>query len=112
MKGSKEYRTLLLDTILDYAKQETGADFEKEYRFHPVRRWRFDAAFPDKMAALEIEGGVWVYGRHNRASTFENDMDKYNEAAILGWAVIRTTWEKLEDWSIFPKLVRAIKRYD
>ena len=52
-----------------------------EYRFHPTRKWRFDAAFPSEKVAVEIEGGVWKYGRHNRASGFLNDMEKYNEAA-------------------------------
>lgn len=60
-----------------------------EHRFHPERRWRFDAAWPDYKIALEFEGGVWRQGRHQRAYGFIGDMEKYNEAALLGWLVVR-----------------------
>lgn len=60
-----------------------------EYRFAPPRRWRFDYAWPRHRVALEVEGGVWVYGRHNRAAGFVRDMEKYNEAAARGWRVVR-----------------------
>lgn len=62
-----------------------------EYRFHPKRKWRFDWAWPDKLIALEQEGAVWTQGRHTRGSGFINDMEKYNEAARLGWRVFRFT---------------------
>ena len=41
-----------------------------EHKFHDTRRWRFDLAFMDAKLAVEVEGGIWNYGRHNRASTF------------------------------------------
>lgn len=62
---------------------------EKEYRFHPSRKWRFDFAFPDRMVAVECEGAVWTNGRHTRGSGFVADMEKYNNAAALGWFVFR-----------------------
>lgn len=60
-----------------------------EYKFHPTRRWKFDFAFPERMIAVEIEGGVWSGGRHTRGSGFIGDMEKYNAAASLGWFVFR-----------------------
>ena len=67
--------------------------WEKEYRFHPTRRWRFDFAHPLYKIAVEIEGGIWVGvgGRHNRASGFLKDMEKYNQAVICGWQLLRFT---------------------
>ncbi len=62
---------------------------EREYRFHPTRKWRFDAAIPALKIAIEIEGGVWTNGRHTRGSGAIADMEKYNEAAKLGWFVYR-----------------------
>ncbi len=66
-----------------------------EYRFHPERRWRFDFAWPQYRIALEVEGGVWSGGRHTRGSGFVADMEKYNEAAILQWLVLRVTPQQL-----------------
>jgi hypothetical protein len=76
-----------------------------EYRFHPDRKWRFDYAFftcdldyPFREpggVALEIEGAVWIHGRHTRGSGFVNDMEKYNEAACLGWRIIRVQPKEL-----------------
>ena len=43
------------------------------------------------MIALEVEGGIWIGGRHSRASGFIKDMEKYNEAAVRGWLLIRCT---------------------
>ena len=64
---------------------------EREYRFHPVRKWRFDFAFPDKKVAIEAEGGSWSGGRHTRGSGFIKDSEKYNEAVCMGWRVLRYT---------------------
>jgi hypothetical protein len=62
-----------------------------EYRFHPERRWRFDLAWPEYRLALEIEGGLWVGGRHNSPQGFFRDLEKYNAAAVLGWRILRVT---------------------
>ena len=67
----------------------------REYRFAPPRRWRFDYAFPQHKVAVEVEGGVWIRGRHTRGAGFVKDLEKYSEAAILGWAVIRVVPDSL-----------------
>ena len=67
-------------------------DPEREYRFaQPERQWRFDFAWPGRMLAVEIEGGSWAGGRHTTGSGFAADLEKYNDAAIRGWRVIRLT---------------------
>lgn len=40
---------------------------------------------------MEVEGGVWVKGRHVRGVGFVRDMEKYNTAVLLGWRLIRVT---------------------
>lgn len=50
-----------------------------------------DYAWPQWKIALEVEGAVWVQGRHTRGSGFVKDMEKYNAAAVLGWRVVRCT---------------------
>lgn len=66
-------------------------DMEIEYRFDPTRRWRFDLAWPPHYLAMEIEGGIWTKGRHNRPLGFIKDMEKYNAATVQGWRILRVT---------------------
>lgn len=79
------------DWFAELLTEELGAECVTEYRFHPVRKWRFDYAVPSLMVALEVEGGCWVGGRHTRGAGFKADMEKYNTAATLGWTVLRCT---------------------
>lgn len=79
-----------------------------EYRFDPSRLWRFDFAWPDLMVAAEVEGGTWTGGRHNRGTGFELDCDKYNEAAIRGWLVLRVTTEMVSDGRAVTLVGRAL----
>jgi len=80
---------------------------EREYKFDSKRRWRFDFAWPDKKIAVEIEGGVWLRsgGRHSRGKGFIGDCEKYNQAIMLGWKVLRYTAEimQIEDLKILLK---------
>ncbi|MBU6303617.1 MAG: hypothetical protein KGS60_18885 [Verrucomicrobia bacterium] len=66
-----------------------GPPLETEFRFHPRRRWRADFAHLPSRSLIEIEGGIWVLGRHNRAAGFNADLEKYLEAGLLGWRVFR-----------------------
>ena len=68
---------------------------EVEFRFHRGRKWRFDFAWPDHRLALEIEGGTWTGGAHVRGKHFEADCEKYAEAAMLNWRVIRCTTDQI-----------------
>ena len=70
---------------------------ESEYKFHPERRWKFDHAWPHAHIALEIEGGAWINGRHNRGAGYIRDMEKYSEAAILGWRILRVTPQQVKN---------------
>ena len=63
---------------------------EREFRFHPVRKWRFDFAVPDKKLGIEIEGGTnFGKSRHSKGEGFEKDAAKYNRASRMGWVILR-----------------------
>jgi len=74
-----------------------GPELVQEFRFDAVRQWRFDRAHLAAKVAIEIDGGVWVTGRHNRASGYIADCTKLNAATALGWAVFRLTPSHLDD---------------
>ena len=99
------------ETLLAVQLEQAGIPFEREYRFHPTRRWRADFAIvlfrhpseplyaaPDQVDILvEVEGGAYVQGRHTRGPAFEADCEKYAAAAILGYRVIRVTPRQVDD---------------
>ncbi len=75
---------------------------QQEWRFHPKRKWRFDLAFDfqrreadggftNPQLAVEVDGGGFVNGRHGRGTGIEKDCEKYAEAMMLGWRVLRVT---------------------
>lgn len=70
---------------------------ETEFQFTDERKWRFDFAWYQLMLAVEVEGGVWNRGRHVRPKGFEDDCEKYNQAALWGWVVIRVTTSMIND---------------
>ena len=82
---------------------------EREYRFLPPRRWRFDFAWPALMVALEVEGGVHSGGRHTTGPGFTRDCEKYNEAALRGWTVIRVTGHHIDSGDMAAWLERALQ---
>src|SRR5690242_7370037 len=79
-----------------------------EYRFAPPRRWRFDYAWRDALLALEVDGGIWVQGRHSRGSGLLKEHEKFNRAACLGWRVVRVTPATLCSPSTFALLRAAL----
>lgn len=80
-----------------------------EYTFHPKRRWRFDWVFVDARLAVEVEGGAWTQGRHTRGSGFVNDIEKYAEALILGWRVLRVTPKHIHDGTALTWVDRILR---
>ena len=62
---------------------------EFEHGFHEERKWRFDLAWPNQKIALEVDGGIWVNGGHNRGAQMKKEWEKSNTAASLGWRILK-----------------------
>ena len=75
-----------------------GPPLEREFRFHPARKWRADFAHLGSRTLIEVEGGIFMRagGRHTRGSGYASDAEKYLEAALAGWRVLRLTERQLE----------------
>lgn len=81
----------------------------EEHRFHPVRKWRFDLAFPEHKVAIEVHGAVFSGGRHTRGMGFENDREKNNEAQIMGWTVLEYSTGQVLDGVPILDLKRVLQ---
>ncbi len=82
-------------------------------RFHTSRRWRADFAHMGSRTLIEIEGGIFIPGggRHNRGSGYAKDAEKYLEAVLAGWTVIRLTAKQLEI-GLIERIVALVLRED
>ena len=79
----------VLETIFGAESVET------EFRFHPVRRWRFDYSIPEIRLAIEYQGHAGFIGKgasgHSSIKGLTNDCEKMNSAIGLGWRVLAFT---------------------
>ena len=101
-----------LEAALNFQIRAIGLpEPQREYRFHPTRRWRFDLTWEAERLAVEIEGGTWSGGgRHVRGSGFAEDCCKYNAAALLGWRVLRFTSDMVRDGRALKVIEEALLR--
>jgi hypothetical protein len=79
-----------------------------EFRFHRQRKFCFDWAWPARLVALEIEGGLFGRGKrcptcgrravagHSSIERIKTDMEKYNLASLAGWRILRATPQQFE----------------
>lgn len=96
--------------VLAYFKEMGLPVPELEFKFHPTRKWRFDFAWPDarsysncfieeqdgpvaeyltcKPLAMEVQGGIFVAGRHSRGAALLKEWEKLNAAAEMGYRII------------------------
>ena len=66
-----------------------------EFRFHPTRKWRLDLFFSCANVAVEINGGIWIQGRHTRGSGQIKDFEKLNEAQRMNIKVFQFTPQQM-----------------
>ncbi|MBL8283913.1 MAG: DUF559 domain-containing protein [Acinetobacter johnsonii] len=83
-------------------------EFEQEFKFHPTRKWRADFHLKGKKVLVEVEGGIWSNGRHTRGKGYLRDLEKYNEATMMGYQVIRFSTEQVKSGSAIEQIFKLI----
>jgi hypothetical protein len=92
----------LEDKFFQQWQQETGipldrefsdialweSDFQERYsKSKRSKRYRLDFAHPSSCTGIEVQGGVYMNGRHVNGSGYEKDCRKYNLASASGWTI-------------------------
>lgn len=101
-------RSRLEERLADQLSYYGLGGFAREYRWHPVRRWRADFAFVAHKLLVEVDGGVWSQGRHTRGAGFTADCEKTNEAMLAGWRVLRVTKLHIDNEQAIDWITRAL----
>ena len=87
-----------------------GIPFERHYRFHPNRKWPADFHILETLLLVEVEGGVFIRGRHSRGVGFTDDCEKYAEAMCLGYTVLRVTPAQVDSGAAVDWVKRILER--
>ncbi len=106
---------------------------EYEFYFHPTRDWRFDLAFPNRTRkifdetgnvsaiatieggagdgglAIEVDGGIFCGGGHNRGAQMLKTWEKENESVAMGWRIIRCQPSDLCTETVAALVKRCLK---
>lgn len=96
------------EILLGIHLHERGLTFEREFKFCQSRKWRADFAIPAFRLLIEVDGGIWKNGRHNRASGYLKDLEKLNQAVVDGWRVLRFSTEMVMDGRAIETICAAI----
>lgn len=99
-----------LEDTLAWQLTMAGIPFEREARFCS-RRWRWDFALPGKIA-VEVQGGLWRGGAHNRGRGVHRDIEKHNRAVELGWLVLYVTAEMIDSGEALALIERVLAGRD
>jgi very-short-patch-repair endonuclease len=71
---------------------------------YPVGGYKVDVAFPTQQVAIETDG--WAF--HSDQDAFQQDRQRQNNIALLGWQILRFTWLDLTE---YPQRVIAEIKY-
>ncbi len=85
-------------------------EFEVMFAKSIGRKWCFDYLFAGWLA-VEREGGVFLPGgsRHSRGAGFRADLEKYNNAVLLGYTILRFLPEQFTSGEAFPIIKAALE---
>ena len=84
-------------------------EFEQEFQFHSIRKWRADFYIKNTKLLIEVEGGIWSGGRHTRGKGYLGDMEKYNAATMMGFQVLRFSTEQVTSGFAIKQIEGLVK---
>lgn len=99
LSNSVKQKVLLqeLESHLKKIDKDTCKEAVFSHFMDTKRLFRADYLCPNAKIIIEINGGQWVNGRHNRGGIgYENDLTKLNLAQVNGYKILQFTYEMLE----------------
>jgi very-short-patch-repair endonuclease len=87
----------------------------RNFRFHPIRKFEIDWAWPEQKIGIEIQGGIWIpggKGAHSRPMNIVRDMTKHNLLLDLGWRVWHFTPREVIDGVAIQHIDKVLRAAD
>jgi len=94
--------------FLDGVREAGFPEPQRELRLVPGRQFCCDFIWDGPKVVVEVEGGLWMRGRHTTAGGIQADMEKYNLLAILGWLVLRVSERHIATGVAYEWLFEAL----
>lgn len=85
-----------------------GIDYDREVCPIKGRKWRVDFVIGENLA-VEVDGGTWIQGRHNRGSSIEKDYEKLNALTAHGYSVLRFTTSMVTSGKAIETISQLVK---
>ena len=111
-KPNTTRRTKLEQSLTAQLERIDVPEWVEEYKFHSIRDWRFDFAWPDLQIAVEVEGLIHnaTQGGHQTMKGYTANCEKYNEATLWNWQVYRFTNPMVKSGEAAVLIQRALTR--
>lgn len=85
-----------------------GIEYERQVRFHPVRRWRCDFLIGNLI--VEVDGGEWSGKGHFGSRGRKHDNERDRAATLLGYRVLRFTGSEVKDGTAVRVIEDEVRR--
>lgn len=86
-KAKEKY--LEAEDDFEYALNVFEIKYEKKFQFKSTKHWRFDFHLIEHRILVEISGGPWSGGRGGKLKNKAWSLDRYDDAAEMGFTVVR-----------------------
>ena len=99
-----------LERHLEAALTTAGlTGFEREYKFHPTRKWRVDFVWVGSRLAVEIEGGIYRGGGHTSVVGLKRDFEKGNALTMAGYRLLRFHGDQVKSGEAVELIRQALE---
>jgi len=105
---SRMLRESMLELQLYEQIEQAGLPLP-EYQW-PVCGHRADFAWPTCQVCVEVQGGTWTRGAHNRAAGYARDRMLSNRRQLDGWLVLEFTGDHLNENAALPLVRQALQK--
>lgn len=76
------------EIAMEAALKKRRIKYEREYVFAAPRKFRLDFYIPKSQIGIEIQGGIFIRGRHTQGHALLKEYEKINLAAERGIRIL------------------------